>query len=365
MGPGAEHNAWLQQSCLVVKDPNVSVPFYERHFGMRLVHRYDFEDHSTYFLEKPQEKDAAALPDAVGTPESEKYLWSIEGGTTLELWHTHGTESDPSFKVWSGNEGSDLPESAPLYRAGVTRGFGHIAFDVPDVYAASEQLERDGVKMHKRPNEGRMKGLAFALDPDGYWIEIVKRHGWDARAFGAQVSLSQTMLRVKDGPATVRFYRDVLGMELLHHFTIPGDFTNYFLKSLTKEQRALKEVGGAAWDRATLWQPCLEITHNHGTENDANFAVHTGHTDPVGFRHIGFLVDDLDACCAAMADLGVPFHKKPADEGEGESNQVAFALDPSGYRVKLIQRGCSLPDALPQPSADAASPGKRKRSGDA
>ena len=30
------------------------------------------------------------------------------------------------------------------------------------------------VKFHKKPDEGRMKGLAFALDPDGYWLEIVE-----------------------------------------------------------------------------------------------------------------------------------------------------------------------------------------------
>jgi hypothetical protein len=27
-----------------------------------------------------------------------------------------------------------------------------------------------------------MKGLAFALDPDGYWIEIIKRGGYDDKA---------------------------------------------------------------------------------------------------------------------------------------------------------------------------------------
>ncbi len=32
-----------------------------------------------------------------------------------------------------------------------------------------------GVGFKKRPDEGRMKGLAFALDPDGYWVEIIKR----------------------------------------------------------------------------------------------------------------------------------------------------------------------------------------------
>lgn len=43
---------------------------------------------------------------------------------------------------------------------------------VPDVEAACERFETMGVNFVKRPNEGRMKGLAFIRDPDGYWIEI-------------------------------------------------------------------------------------------------------------------------------------------------------------------------------------------------
>ena len=46
--------------------------------------------------------------------------------------------------------------------------------------------------LRKKPNEGRMKGLAFALDPDGYWVEIL-RGGQKGRHH-----LAQTMLRVKD-----------------------------------------------------------------------------------------------------------------------------------------------------------------------
>jgi hypothetical protein len=30
-------------------------------------------------------------------------------------------------------------------------------------------------RAQKKPDEGGMKGLAFAKDPDGYWIEIIKR----------------------------------------------------------------------------------------------------------------------------------------------------------------------------------------------
>ena len=31
-----------------------------------------------------------------------------------------------------------------------------------------------GVKFVKKPDDGKMKGLAFIEDPDGYWIEILQ-----------------------------------------------------------------------------------------------------------------------------------------------------------------------------------------------
>ena len=55
------------------------------------------------------------------------------------------------------------------------RGFGHLGYLCDDVYEFCAALEEGGVAFHKKPDEGGMKGLAFALDPDGYWIEIIKR----------------------------------------------------------------------------------------------------------------------------------------------------------------------------------------------
>jgi len=43
---------------------------------------------------------------------------------------------------------------------------------VPDVDAACKRFEEHGVQFVKKPNEGKMTGLAFIKDPDGYWIEI-------------------------------------------------------------------------------------------------------------------------------------------------------------------------------------------------
>lgn len=78
------------------------------------------------------------------------------------MTHNHGTEDDKEFSHHSGN-------TEPR------KGFGHIGFLVDDVYEACAQLEATGVEFQKKPDEGGMKGLAFAKDPDGYWIEIIKR----------------------------------------------------------------------------------------------------------------------------------------------------------------------------------------------
>ena len=60
---------------------------------------------------------------------------------TQIFWHiattNSGTEKDDSQKYHPGNQEKD--------------GFGHIAFNTDDVYAAAEKLEEAGVMFKKKP----------------------------------------------------------------------------------------------------------------------------------------------------------------------------------------------------------------------
>ncbi|CAL1404184.1 unnamed protein product [Linum trigynum] len=145
---------FMQQTMFRIKDPKVSLDFYSRVLGMTLLKRLDFPEmkFSLYFM--GYEDPASAPSDNV-----ERTVWAFSQKATIELTHNWGTESDPEFKGY--HNGNSDP-----------RGFGHIGITVDDTYKACERFERLGVEFVKKPDDGKMKGLAFIKDPDGYWIEI-------------------------------------------------------------------------------------------------------------------------------------------------------------------------------------------------
>jgi len=51
------------------------------------------------------------------------------------------------------------------------RNFGHVAFSVPDVYAACERLQNGGVTILRPPRDGRM---AFVRSPDQISVELLQ-----------------------------------------------------------------------------------------------------------------------------------------------------------------------------------------------
>jgi len=150
----------MNQTMLRIKDPKISVKFYSDILGMTLLDNYDFPamKFSLYFM------GFLEADESIPKDRAERSEWVFARPALIELTHNWGTESDSNFTGY--HDGNGEPQ-----------GFGHIGISVPDVYEASKRFEEMGVEFVKKPDDGKMKGLAFIKDPDGYWIEILNPRG--------------------------------------------------------------------------------------------------------------------------------------------------------------------------------------------
>ncbi len=124
----------LLHTMLRVGDLDRSIDFYTNVLGMKLLRRHDY----------PEGKFTLAF---VGyQPESE--------GAVLELTHNWDT---------------------PKYNLG--DGYGHIALEVDDAYAACAAVKERGgaVTREAGPMKHGTTVIAFVEDPDGYKIEFIQK----------------------------------------------------------------------------------------------------------------------------------------------------------------------------------------------
>ncbi|KAF3761256.1 glyoxalase I [Cryphonectria parasitica EP155] len=302
-------NYKFNHSMIRVKDPKASVKFYE-HLGMTVVKKLSFPDNKfdLYFLgyDSPQ-----ALSHG-------KAAFDREG--LIELTHNYGTEDDPEYKINNGN-------------AEPHRGFGHTCISVDNIQAACQRIEDAGYKFQKKLTDGKMRNIAFALDPDGYWVEIIGRKPVEETADVKETDVStyhmnHTMIRVKDAQKSLKFYQEVMGMSLMREGGNPSaGFTLYFLGY--PGEQGMPQDGKTAGREGLL-----ELTWNHGTEKDESFSYHNGNDQPQGFGHICVSVDNIDAACERFESLNVNWKKRLTD---GRMKNVAFVLDPDGYWIEIVQ----------------------------
>jgi lactoylglutathione lyase len=118
-----------------VRDVDESLKFYCDVLGMREMRRMDSAEgrFTLIFLAAPDDKRRAAE----------------ERAPLLELTYN-----------WDPEE----------YEGG--RNFGHLAFEVDDIYATCRHLAESGVTINRPPRDGRM---AFIRSPDGISIELLQK----------------------------------------------------------------------------------------------------------------------------------------------------------------------------------------------
>jgi len=121
-----------------------------------------------------------------------------------------------------------------------------------------------------------------------------------------------TMLRVGDLDRSLKFYTEVLKMKLLRKREFPeGKFTLAFL---------------GYGDEATT--AVVELTYNWGVDK-----YDLGN----GYGHIAIAVEDAYQACADIKQLGGKVTRE-AGPMKGGTAVIAFAEDPDGYKIELIQR---------------------------
>lgn len=120
-----------------------------------------------------------------------------------------------------------------------------------------------------------------------------------------------TMLRVGDLPRAIDFYTGVLGMKVLHTTDRPEQ----------KYKLAFVGYGSESTDAV------LELTYNYGVEKYELGSA---------FGHIAIEVDDAYKTCDAIRAKGGKITRE-AGPVKGGTTVIAFAEDPDGYKIELIE----------------------------
>jgi lactoylglutathione lyase len=118
-----------------VKNIDDALDFYCNKFGLVEVRRMENQAgrYTLIFLAAPEDRDTGLS----------------EAAPLLELTYNWDTED---------------------YQGG--RNFGHLAYEVDDIYALCRSLQDKGVTINRPPRDGRM---AFVRSPDGISIEILQK----------------------------------------------------------------------------------------------------------------------------------------------------------------------------------------------
>ncbi|MBT6355826.1 lactoylglutathione lyase [Methylophilaceae bacterium] len=122
-----------------------------------------------------------------------------------------------------------------------------------------------------------------------------------------------SMIRVNNLEESIKFYTQVLGMNLLREKEYPeGKFSLAFLGYGKETEETVIELT-YNWDK---------IEYEHGN----------------AFGHIAIEVDDIYQFCEEIKNKGAKIIRDPGPM-MGSKLVLAFIEDPNGYKIELIEKG--------------------------
>ena len=123
------------------------------------------------------------------------------------------------------------------------------------------------------------------------------------------------MVRVRDLEASMKFFRDALGLVETRRNDYPqGRFTLVYLGAPDNPEAE------------------IELTWNYDDEDYGSAR---------NFGHLAFAVDDIHATCAHLQAMGITINRPPRD------GRMAFVRSPDLISIELLQKGAALPPCEP------------------
>jgi lactoylglutathione lyase len=123
------------------------------------------------------------------------------------------------------------------------------------------------------------------------------------------------MVRVRDLDASLKFFRDGLGLVETRRKDYPqGRFTLVYLGAPENPEVE------------------IELTFNYDAEDYGSAR---------NFGHLAFAVDDIHATCAHLQSMGITINRPPRD------GRMAFVRSPDRISIELLQKGEALAPAEP------------------
>ena len=126
-----------------------------------------------------------------------------------------------------------------------------------------------------------------------------------------KMRIMHTMLRVKDLEESIRFYTELLGMQVIKKLDFPeGKFTLAFLGYGPEEAETV-----------------IELTYNYD---------HGPYDLGSGYGHIALETADIYGTAETLRAGGALITREPGPMKHGKTH-IAFLKDPDGYLIELVQ----------------------------
>ena len=132
---------------------------------------------------------------------------------------------------------------------------------------------------------------------------------------------------VSDMGASLRFWRDVMGLEVVVDFREEGEYidTLQALEGVRLHMIKLRAPDGS------LIELLHDDAHPTGRVDSNRLCDH-------GIRHLAFTVEDVEGSWQTLTFLGCPTLSSPVTSPDGKA-RLFFARDPEGNLLEIVQEG--------------------------